>query len=63
MEIPQNVKGNLEIKPVKWIDEVLQFALRNMPQPQAQPIVVAPEVVEAKPAKRTGRRQGERVAH
>ena len=61
VEIPQNIKGNLEIKPVKWIDEVLQFALRNMPQPQAQPIVVAPEVVEAKPAKRTGRRQGKQV--
>ena len=24
-EIPQNIKGNLEIKPVKWIDEVLQL--------------------------------------
>ena len=34
-EIPQNIKGNLEIKPVKWIDEVLQIALRNMPQPAA----------------------------
>ena len=43
VEIPQNIKGSLEIKPVKWIDEVLQFALRNMPQPQMQPItVVAP---------------------
>src|SRR4029453_3042207 len=34
-EIPQNIKGNLEIKPVKWIDEVLQVALKNMPQPSA----------------------------
>ncbi len=32
-EIPQNIKGNLEIIPVKWIDEVLQVALKNMPQP------------------------------
>ena len=64
VEIPQNIKGNLEIKPVKWIDEVLQFALRNMPQPQAQPItVVAPEVVEEKRGKRPGRRQGKVQAH
>jgi ATP-dependent Lon protease len=32
-EIPQNIKGSLEILPVKWIDEVLQVALKNMPQP------------------------------
>ena len=32
-EIPQNIKDKLTIKPVKWIDEVLQVALRNMPQP------------------------------
>jgi ATP-dependent Lon protease len=63
-EIPQNIKGNLDIKPVKWIDEVLQVALRNMPQPQAQPItVVAPEVVEEKRGKRSGRRQGKVHAH
>jgi ATP-dependent Lon protease len=32
-EIPQNIKDNLEIKPVKWIDEVLQLALKHMPAP------------------------------
>jgi ATP-dependent Lon protease len=64
VEIPQNIKGSLEIKPVKWIDEVLQFALRNMPQPQTQPItVVAPQVVEEKRGKRPGRRQGKVQAH
>jgi ATP-dependent Lon protease len=64
VEIPQNIKGNLDIKPVKWIDEVLQFSLRNMPQPQVQPItVVAPEVVEEKRNKRPGRRQGKVQAH
>jgi ATP-dependent Lon protease len=34
-EIPQNIKDSLEIKPVKWIDEVLQIALRHMPAPIA----------------------------
>ena len=33
VEIPANIKEKLEIKPVKWIDEVLQVAMRNMPQP------------------------------
>jgi ATP-dependent Lon protease len=32
-EIPANIKEKLQIKPVKWIDEVLQVAMRNMPQP------------------------------
>jgi ATP-dependent Lon protease len=32
-DIPQNIKESLEIKPVKWIDEVLQVALRHMPAP------------------------------
>lgn len=33
VEIPQNIKDSLEIKPVKWIDEVLQLALKHMPAP------------------------------
>jgi ATP-dependent Lon protease len=32
-DIPQNIKDSLEIKPVKWIDEVLQVALTSMPAP------------------------------
>jgi ATP-dependent Lon protease len=55
-EIPDNIKGNLEIKPVKWIDEVQQIALRNMPQP-----VAVADAPDAKPAKRAGRRQGKQV--
>ena len=34
-DIPQNIKDSLEIKPVKWIDEVLQVALKHMPAPVA----------------------------
>ncbi len=56
-EIPDNIKGNLEIKAVKWIDEVLQLALRTMPRP-----VTAPAATDvAKPAKRQGRRPGKPV--
>ena len=32
-EIPDNIKQNLEIKPVHWIDEVLELALQYMPTP------------------------------
>jgi len=32
-EIPDNVKENLDIKPVQWIDEVLQEALVHSPKP------------------------------
>ena len=35
VEIPRNIKQNLEIKPVRWIDEVLELALHHMPRPQA----------------------------
>jgi ATP-dependent Lon protease len=32
IEIPKNIKQNLDIRPVRWIDEVLQFALQKMPE-------------------------------
>ena len=31
-EIPENVKNQLEIVPVKWIDQVLELSLESMPQ-------------------------------
>ena len=32
-EIPDNIKGELEIRAVKWMDEVLEIALQRMPEP------------------------------
>tara|TARA_B100001063_G_scaffold36931_2_gene30499 strand:- start:826 stop:3246 length:2421 start_codon:yes stop_codon:yes gene_type:complete len=32
-EVPDNIKKNLEIRPVKWIDEVLSLALEYSPEP------------------------------
>jgi len=32
-EIPDNIKEDLTIKPVQWIDDVLQLALQHMPKP------------------------------
>ena len=31
-EIPDNVKNNIEIVPVRWIDKVLELALERVPQ-------------------------------
>ena len=31
IDIPDNIKGRLEIRPVKWIDEVLDLALEHSP--------------------------------
>ncbi|MCD2450792.1 endopeptidase La [Methylicorpusculum oleiharenae] len=44
-EIPANIKQNLDIRPVHWIDEVLAAALQYLP--------VAPEKKEAVEAKKT----------
>jgi len=61
VEIPDNIKGKLQIKPVKWIDEVLQLALKDMPQPMAAVVEGAVARDDGKragvkrPAKRTGK--------
>jgi ATP-dependent Lon protease len=35
-EIPDNIKADLDIKPVKWIDEVLDIALAYQPKPLSE---------------------------
>ena len=51
-EIAENIKGKLEIVPVKWIDKVLEVALERQPEPLPEPVEVAPlaEVKEKTPA-------------
>ncbi len=58
VEIPDNIKGNLEIKPVKWIDEVLALSLTQQPAPLPQPAVASEAVAEpARRGRRNGRKQ------
>jgi ATP-dependent Lon protease len=38
-EMPENIKANLTIKPVHWIDEVLEIALQYVPVPVGQSII------------------------
>ena len=35
VEIPKNIKQNLDIRPVRWVDEVLEIALAGRPEPRA----------------------------
>jgi len=35
-EIPDNIKESIEIKPVRWIDEVLDIALAYPPEPRVE---------------------------
>ncbi len=36
-DIPDNIKGQLDIMPVRWIDDVLKVALERMPEPATAP--------------------------
>jgi ATP-dependent Lon protease len=48
-EIPDNVKANLEIIAVRWIDKVLEIALERIPTPlpiEEAEVVAAPPVAE-----------------
>jgi ATP-dependent Lon protease len=53
-EIPENAKNNLEIVPVKWIDQVLDIALEKRPEPlpedEPAPAAAAKAEVAAAPA-------------
>jgi ATP-dependent Lon protease len=54
-EIPKNIQQNLDIRPVRWIDEVLDIALIRRPESvEAEggdtAIAVVPEEVADKPA-------------
>jgi ATP-dependent Lon protease len=51
-EIPDTIKGKLDIRPVKWIDEVLELALTRQPVPNVV-VAAAPAAVVA--TKRTVR--------
>jgi len=51
-EIPDNIKNRLDIHPVKWIDQVFEFALEHKPEPLPEKVEVAEPLppVQATPA-------------
>jgi ATP-dependent Lon protease len=47
VDIPENIKKDLQIHPVKWIDQVLELALETMPLPlEEKPVEIATVVPE-----------------
>jgi ATP-dependent Lon protease len=50
-DIPRNIQQNLEIKPVRWIDEVWQTALQHVPEAVVPVKEVAASNVKRKAAK------------
>ena len=47
-EIPENIKNRLDIRPVKWVDQVLELALERNPEPLQEPAdVVKPDDLPA----------------
>jgi ATP-dependent Lon protease len=49
VDIPENIKNRLDIHPVRWIDEVLGYALERKPEalPEAVAVPAMPPVEEA----------------
>ena len=65
-EIPDNIKEKLDIRSVKWIDEVLQVALTHMPVPlpaPPDPLKPAGVIAGEKPARKPARAKGQVRAH
>ncbi len=57
VEIAANIKDKLDIRPVKWIDEVLEIAMEKSPiVAVATAAAPAPAAAPKEPERRTGRR-------
>ena len=68
VEIPKNIKQNLMIKPVRWIDEVLELALADSPDiiatsPDEEGAAEGPEEPAAAPKPEKKKRTGVRTHH
>jgi ATP-dependent Lon protease len=51
-EIPDNIKEKLDIRSVKWIDEVLQVALTHLPVPLPAVEAKTPEAITGEKRRR-----------
>ena len=49
-EIPDNIKADLDIVPVQWIDEVLEMALSYMPEALTEKTLSVTEQEQQSPA-------------
>jgi ATP-dependent Lon protease len=62
VEIAANVKEKLDIRPVKWIDEVLEVALERQPQATVKTVAAPPPAESAEPPKEAERPGGRRTS-
>ncbi|MCR9104699.1 MAG: endopeptidase La [Gammaproteobacteria bacterium] len=53
-EVPDNIKEDLQIRPVKWIDEVLSIALESMPEPLSDEEFLADSVAAGDDSNKDG---------
>ena len=58
-EIPKNIKQKLDIKPVRWIDEILEIALQHMPVPLSDDGRQADKIIDKE--KKTGGQKKDRT--
>ncbi|MCP5142335.1 MAG: endopeptidase La [Chromatiales bacterium] len=56
VDIPKNIQAQLDIRPVKWIDQVLEAALQHMPAPRSDD----DKTTGAKPKKGESRGRGKK---
>ena len=49
-DIPETIKGGLNVVPVRWIEDVLKTALERVPEPVAEAVAVVPAAA-AEPAR------------
>ena len=47
-DIPKNIKQDLKVIAVKWIDEVIDIALERLPEPISKPVESKPETASKK---------------
>ncbi len=62
-DIPKNIKDQLDICPVKWIDEVLEVALQHMPEAMGASGKEASVDTDAKVVSKTKKAKQDRVRH
>jgi ATP-dependent Lon protease len=63
VEIPKNIKQNLEIKPVRWIEQALEIALSEMPAPVAEEEGPVVEKAKSGPEKKSTKKGRGLIRH
>ena len=63
VEIPKNVKQGLDIRPVKWIDEVLEIALTRQPEPREDAEEAASTTTKSKTTRKRAAKKSSVTKH